>query len=138
MISDEIADKYNTLRLEFNCEEGNASEVNKILNSISDPEKQSQIDSGNCLILASTHGHEEVVKLLLSYNADRFKVLNVKDSDVSLSHYLDVELGVTEAGEPDPAPLRSYEQVWMRLRRKYREDCREHERHHGMGKSQSD
>ena len=62
---------------------------------------------------------------------------DVKDSDVSLSHYFDVELGVKEEGEPDPAPLKSYEQIWMRLKRQYREDCREHEHDHGMGKSQS-
>ncbi len=62
----------------------------------------------------------------------------MKDKDVSLRHYLDVELGIPEQGEPPRAPLRSYELTWMKLKREYPEDCEELEKDHGRGKFPSD
>ena len=42
-----------------------------------------------------------------------------------LNHLLATELGSAIEGEPQNAPIRSYELLWRRLYRKYTQDCEE-------------
>ena len=48
---------------------------------------------------------------------------DVENIEVPLNHLLATELGSAIEGEPQTAPIRSYELLWRRLYRKYPQDC---------------
>ncbi len=52
------------------------------------------------------------------------------DDDVPMRHYLDMQLGGNEDGEPAPAPKKSAELNWLLLKGKYMNDCQDHELDH--------
>ena len=58
----------------------------------------------------------------------RFSKIIVEDDDVPLDHFMDLQLGPNEDGEPTFAPRKSHELAWALLVHKYKQDCQEVER----------
>ena len=64
------------------------------------------------------------MKMLFATKLDHIDAkIAVKMGEVPLNHLLGLELGSAGEGEPQTAPLRSYELLWRKLHQKYPQDC---------------
>ncbi len=52
----------------------------------------------------------------------------VEDDDVPLDHFMDLQLGPNEDGEPTFAPRKAHELAWALLAHRYNKDCQDLER----------